>query len=97
MLPEQIILQFGEMYAYEVDGFGNQLFMDDSNVPSLLSLPYLDAVSNQQQHLSKYRKFILSDSNPYFFKGKYAEGSGSPHTLDRYDLADEHYPADHHQ
>lgn len=75
-------LQFGEMYAYEADGFGNQLFMDDSNVPSLLSLPYLDAVSVDNSLYQNTRKFILSDKNPYFFKGKYAEGSGSPHTLD---------------
>jgi meiotically up-regulated gene 157 (Mug157) protein len=75
-------LQFGEMYAYEADGFGNQLFMDDSNVPSLLSLPYLDAVTNNNTIYKNTRKFILSGSNPYFFKGEYAEGSGSPHTLD---------------
>ena len=75
-------LQFGEMYAYEADGFGNQLFMDDSNVPSLLSLPYLDAVPVDNSLYQNTRKFILSDKNPYFFKGKYAEGSGSPHTLD---------------
>mgnify|MGYP001544456433 CR=1 FL=1 len=75
-------LQFGEMYAYEADGFGNQLFMDDSNVPSLLSLPYLDAVTTNDDIYQNTRKFILSSSNPYFFKGKYAEGSGSPHTLE---------------
>lgn len=75
-------LQFGDMYAYEVDGFGNQLFMDDSNVPSLLSLPYLDAVATNNSIYQNTRRFILSDKNPYFFKGKYAEGSGSPHTLD---------------
>lgn len=74
-------LQFGEMYAYEVDGFGNQLFMDDSNVPSLLALPYIDAVTTNNSIYQNTRKFILSDSNPYFFKGKDAEGSGSPHTL----------------
>ena len=75
-------LQFGEMYAYEVDGFGNQLFMDDSNVPSLLSLPYLGAVKRSDKVYQNTRNFILSNSNPYFFKGKSAEGSGSPHTLE---------------
>jgi len=75
-------LQFGQIYAYEADGFGNQLFMDDSNVPSLLSLPYLEAVPVDNLIYQNTRKFILSDKNPYFFKGKDAEGSGSPHTLD---------------
>ena len=31
-------------FAYEIDGYGNQLFMDDPNLPSLLSLPYLGFV-----------------------------------------------------
>jgi meiotically up-regulated gene 157 (Mug157) protein len=30
-------LEFGKLFAYEVDGFGNKLYMDDANVPSLLS------------------------------------------------------------
>jgi hypothetical protein len=75
-------LHFGEMYAYEADGFGNQLFIDDSNVPSLLSLPYLGAVKRSDKVYQNTRDFILSNSNPYFFKGKSAEGSGSPHTLE---------------
>jgi meiotically up-regulated gene 157 (Mug157) protein len=74
-------LDFGKMYAYEADGFGNQLFMDDSNVPDLLSLPYLQAVSIDDTIYQNTRRFVLSDKNPYFFKGKYAEGNGSPHTL----------------
>lgn len=75
-------LDFGSMYAYEADGFGNQLFMDDSNVPSLLALPYMEAVKLDDPVYQHTRKFILGASNPYFIKGKYAEGSGSPHTLD---------------
>lgn len=29
------------MLAYEIDGFGSFLRMDDANVPSLLALPYI--------------------------------------------------------
>ncbi|GAA4311692.1 glycoside hydrolase family 125 protein [Compostibacter hankyongensis] len=75
-------LEFGKIYPYEVDGFGNRLFMDDSNVPSLLSLPYLGAIKPGDPVYRNTRRFILSGSNPYFFRGKSAEGSGSPHTLE---------------
>ncbi|HAO51129.1 MAG TPA: metal-independent alpha-mannosidase [Runella sp.] len=72
---------FGPMYAMEVDGFGNCLFQDDANVPNLLGLPYLGAVNANDKIYQNTRRFILSDSNPYFFRGKAAEGIGSPHTL----------------
>lgn len=71
--------QFGRIYAYEVDGFGNRLFMDDANVPSLLSLPYLGAVAADDTTYLNTRRFVLSEMNPYFFKGKAAEGIGGPH------------------
>lgn len=73
-------LDFGKMIPYEVDGFGNQLFMDDTNVPSLLSLPYLGCISNEDKLYQNTRRFIFSNSDPYFFKGKAGEGIGSPHT-----------------
>ncbi|MDP4197838.1 MAG: glycoside hydrolase family 125 protein, partial [Bacteroidota bacterium] len=72
-------LSFGKIYAFEVDGFGNQLFMDDSNVPSLLSLPYLGCVKKDDSIYKNTRNFALSENNPYFFKGKAAEGIGGPH------------------
>ncbi|MBX2924857.1 MAG: glycoside hydrolase family 125 protein [Chitinophagaceae bacterium] len=72
---------FGKIYAYEADGFGNHLFMDDSNVPSLLGLPYFSNVKTTDPVYQNTRRFILSDSNPYFFKGAAGEGVGSPHTL----------------
>lgn len=71
--------KYGKIYAYEVDGFGNALMMDDANIPSLLSLPYLEAVDIKDPVYKKTRKFILSEYNPYFHKGKAAEGVGSPH------------------
>jgi meiotically up-regulated gene 157 (Mug157) protein len=71
--------KFGKVYAYETDGFGNHLFMDDANVPSLLSLPYLGAISRNDVIYQNTRKLILSESNPFFFKGKAGEGIGGPH------------------
>ncbi len=74
-------LDYNNILAYEVDGYGNRLFMDDANIPGLLSLPYLECISKDDEIYKETRKFILSENNPYFFKGKYAEGIGSPHTL----------------
>lgn len=73
-------LDFGEIYAYEVDGFGNALFMDDANVPSLMSLAYLGAHQPEDALYKRTRQFLLSDNNPYFLKGTVAEGQASPHT-----------------
>lgn len=73
-------LDFGEIYAYEVDGFGNKTFMDDANVPSLMSLAYLGAHRPNDELYKRTRSFLLSEHNPYFLKGKVAEGQASPHT-----------------
>jgi meiotically up-regulated gene 157 (Mug157) protein len=71
---------FGEIYAYEVDGFGNKVFMDDANVPSLMSLSYLGAHKPEDEIYKNTRKFLLSEHNPYYLKGTAAEGQASPHT-----------------
>ena len=68
------------LYAYEVDGLGNALFMDDANIPSLLSLPLLAGASLDVDVYRNSREFILSSSNPYFFSGIRASGVGSQHT-----------------
>ena len=70
---------YGPIYAFEVDGFGNQLLMDDANAPSLLSLAYLCDVDVNNPVYQNTRRFVWSDSNPYFFKGKAGEGIGGPH------------------
>jgi len=69
----------GLVYAYEADGFGNQLFIDDANVPSLLSLPYLGCCAADDLVYRNTRALILSEDNPFFFRGKAAEGIGGPH------------------
>lgn len=71
--------QYGKVYAYEVNGFGSFNLMDDANVPSLLSLPYLGAVSAADPVYINTRKMLLSENNPYFFKGIAGEGIGGPH------------------
>jgi meiotically up-regulated gene 157 (Mug157) protein len=82
---------YGEVFAYEVDGFGNRTLMDDANVPSLLALPYLQSshfigdlsvLAIDKRGYTAYqntRRMLLSESNPFFFKGKAGEGIGGPH------------------
>ncbi|MCW3804465.1 glycoside hydrolase family 125 protein [Plebeiibacterium marinum] len=71
--------KYGKVYAFEVDGFGNATFMDDANVPSLLALPYLGCVKKDDPVYKNTRQLVWSEDNPYFFKGKAAEGIGGPH------------------
>lgn len=72
-------LKYGNILAFEVDGFGNHLFMDDANVPSLLSLPYLDCIPDSDPLYKNTRIFALSSDNPWHFKGKAGAGIGGPH------------------
>ena len=74
----------GKVYAYEVDGLGNKLMMDDANVPSLLSLPYLGYCDKDDELYLNTRAFVLSKSNPYYYEGSAAKGIGSPHTPESY-------------
>ncbi|TWT83655.1 hypothetical protein CA13_51220 [Planctomycetes bacterium CA13] len=73
-------LDFGKIYAYEVDGFGNAAFWDDANVPSLMSLAYLGVHKPSDPLYVRTRKFLLSENNPYFLRGTAASGQASPHT-----------------
>jgi meiotically up-regulated gene 157 (Mug157) protein len=68
-----------EVWAYEVDGFGNALFMDDANVPSLSGLAYLGCVAPVDPLWQRTQAAAWSDANPYFFRGKAGEGIGGPH------------------
>jgi len=72
---------FGKIYAYEVDGFGSFVNMDDATIPNVLSLPYLGFVDpNDPVYLNTRKKFLLSTDNPYYFCGTVGCGIGSPHT-----------------
>ena len=71
--------QGGRVYAYEVDGFGNFYCIDDGNIPSLMSLPYLGAVPVTDPAYQHTRQFLQSDKNPYYCHGTAASGPGGPH------------------
>ncbi|SDC32386.1 hypothetical protein SAMN05216410_1640 [Sanguibacter gelidistatuariae] len=70
----------GPVYAYEVNGLGDTLLMDDANVPSLLSLPMLGVCPPDDPVYRATRQLVLSPENPYFVEGTHASGIGSPHT-----------------
>lgn len=72
--------RYGRVYAYEVDGLGGRVLMDDANMPSLLSLPLLAPDVIDAEVMAATRSFVLSAANPWFFSGTAAEGIGSPHT-----------------
>lgn len=72
--------KYGNIYAYETDGYGNHILMDDANSPSLLAMPYLGYCDKEDVLYQNTRKFLLSEDNPYYYEGKLAKGMGSPHT-----------------
>jgi len=75
---------WGTVYACEVDGMGNYVLMDDANIPSLISIPYLGYAGTDDPIYRQTRKMLLSSDNPYYYEGKYAKGIGSPHTPENY-------------
>lgn len=71
-------------YAYEVDGYGQYLAMDDANLPSLLSAPFFGWCAPEDELYQNTREVVLSDQNPHYFKGSALKGIGSPHTPTNY-------------
>ena len=72
--------KYGEVFAFEVDGYGSQILMDDANLPSLLALPLLGFVDKDNKVYQNTQKMILEKAgNPYYLKGKDFKGIGGPH------------------
>ncbi|EGP84277.1 unnamed protein product [Zymoseptoria tritici ST99CH_1E4] len=70
----------GPVFAFEVDGYGSALLMDDANLPSLLALPLLGFLKREERTYQNTRKMILSKAgNPYYLTGSVFSGIGGPH------------------
>ena len=76
--------KYGKIYACETDGMGNYCMIDDANIPSLLSIPYIGYADKSDEIYQNTRRFLLSRDNPFYFEGKYAKGIGSRHTPNNY-------------
>lgn len=73
--------KYGDVFAFEVDGYGSRTLMDDANMPSLLSLPLLDFVDQNNFVYKNTRKMVLEKSgNPYYLNGSVFKGIGGPHS-----------------
>ena len=72
--------KYGKVFAYEVDGYGSSILMDDANLPSLLALPKLGFVDVSDEVYRNTRKMILErEGNPYYLTGRAFSGIGGPH------------------
>ncbi len=72
--------RYGDVFAYEVDGYGGTIMMDDANYPSLLALPLMGFVSRDDQVYRNTRKMLLEKAgNPYYLEGNQFRGIGGPH------------------
>lgn len=80
VLPNKLAESQGNIYAFEVDGYGGQYFMDDANVPSLLSLPYLGYLNASDAVYQRTREYVLNqDKSKWHYTGKDFSGIGGPH------------------
>lgn len=64
------------IFAYETNGLGAQYIMDDANVPSLVSLPYLGFLKRSDPTYQKTKAAMFSRANPYYAAGKSFDGIG---------------------
>jgi len=83
-LSDLIQAEHGGVLPYEVDGYKSSYYMDDANIPSLLSLPVLGFVDASNKAYQSTRKYVLSEANPFYFKGVEGEGVGGPHVGYKY-------------
>ena len=72
--------RYGKVFAYEIDGYGSMLLIDDANLPSLLALPRLGFLDVDNEVYQNTRRMVLErQGNPYYLTGSQFEGIGGPH------------------
>ncbi|KYK61989.1 DUF1237 domain protein [Drechmeria coniospora] len=72
--------KYGDVFAYEVDGYGSSILMDDANYPSLLALPVMGFCDVTDAIYQNTRRMILDRTgNPYYLQGQEFRGIGGPH------------------
>jgi uncharacterized protein len=77
--------KYGRVFAYEVDGYGSQILMDDANVPSLLALPIMGFVERDDEVYKNTRRMLLAkEGNPYFLEGLAFSGIGGMFSSSRF-------------
>jgi meiotically up-regulated gene 157 (Mug157) protein len=69
----------GKMYAYECDGLGHNLLMEDAGLPGLVSIPYFTPSLSGTPLVMASRAFAFSNDDPFWCRGTAAEGTCSPH------------------
>ena len=79
--------KYGDVFAYEVDGYGSVILMDDANLPSLLALPIMGFVDASDETYQNTRRMILEKAgNPYFLEGSNFRGIGGPQWVRRIEI-----------
>jgi meiotically up-regulated gene 157 (Mug157) protein len=72
---------YGDVFAYEVDGYGSSILMDDANYPSLLALPLMGFVGRDDPTYKNTRRMLLEKKgNPYYLTGREFRGIGGEFT-----------------
>ncbi|KAG9317210.1 Six-hairpin glycosidase-like protein [Chiua virens] len=79
ILLDALTQAINNVFAYETNGLGSVYMMDDANVPSLLSLPYLGFLDRNDSTYLKTKKMLMSRWNPYYASGQNFSGIGGPH------------------
>lgn len=80
------------IFAYETNGYGGAYIMDDADVPSLVSFPYLGFLDRSDKTYQKTKEAMFSRANPYYAEGKTFNGIGYVRRLFSSSFSVHHHP-----